>query len=903
MFNKRFLSLVFCLCYFLYHAISAEVIAAGDYSWVKPGDNVADNYLLVKVAEKQAPLKIEYNEGVPVSGISALDNVTVKFGVFKIEQTHQIMKKNLSNPWASHLTRWYSVYFPKETDIIEIKQALEQVAEIEFVEFRSKQKLRYCPNDEMYYRQWHFAYCGFDKAWEYSKGSESVSIGIVDTGIDMDVEENGERIIHEDLEANLWFNVGEDADNNGVYSPDDWNEQDDDDNGFVDDFFGWDITGDDNWPDDIWGAEDGHGTMVSGIASGVTDNEIGIASTGFSCKLMIAACYDENEPYWLGDAYAGILYCAQMEVDIINISWGYYENFNEHDNEIIQFAHEQGCIIIGAAGNDWEEYNQEDDVSDYPIAYDGVIGVASVTDEDIRAGFSNWGNLVDVVAPGERIYSCRPRNAYTSVSGNSAAAPIVAGLAGLLLSVNPDLNREQVLELMQNTAIDVSEQNADYPGIQYRIDAGALIFSLFPSFSLNSWELSEINGDSDHRFESGEEIAVTITLSNLQGFADASNVRVLLNSEDPAIEFSVNEIEIGELGNGENYEMNLENPFRFNISLSESHYSNLILTVEADQCSTEFELPFIIGQPYFLIVDDDDGENIDSLYHADLDQMSFINEIYCTENEELPGIDYLNEFDAIVWITGNDRNPLSDDEMEIMLNYLESGGYLILIGQYIGDDHADSGFLTNYLHIRHLNDEMPGENNIILGIEHNAISEGLTMLLGGEGGADNNNSPGVCEAINGGVPLFTYSDETTVAGTYFENDVFKTIYIGLALEAVTGQDSSSTRSGFFRNALGHFLSVEPDLSYEIPDVFILNPAYPNPFNSTTTISYSLPQPSNVRLSIYSLSGREIVTLINGKKAAGYYNVVWEASANPAGMYLLRMEAGSFYRTRKIVLVK
>jgi len=442
---KGFLGAVIFSCYlFLFNIVNVN--AANNSSWAKPGENVVDNYLLIKIAEQHAPLIIEYTDAVPTSGISTLNEVIVKFGVFKIEQRHRIMQKNLSNPYASHLTRWYTVYFPEDSYIFAIKQALEQVSELEFVEFRSKPKLRYRPNDPVYDDQWHLPYCGFDVAWDFTKGSKDVVIGIVDSGIDISVRNNGVYTVHEDLEANLWFNLGEDADGDGQYTPDDWNRQDDDENGYVDDFFGWDVTGDDNCPDDIWARMYSHGTLVAGTASGVSDNEIGIASGGFNCSLMNIACYDPEFSMMMGEnVYGGVLYCAQMGADVISLSWGGYEEFSEHDNEIIQFANEQGSIVIGAAGNDNVEYNFGEEITDYPIGYEGVIGVGSITNEDVRTDWSNWGNSVDIVAPGEVIYTCEPGNEYGEFSGNSAATPVVAGLAGLLLSVMPDLNSEQLL--------------------------------------------------------------------------------------------------------------------------------------------------------------------------------------------------------------------------------------------------------------------------------------------------------------------------------------------------------------------------------------------------------------------------------------------------------------------------
>ncbi|MCF7811356.1 choice-of-anchor D domain-containing protein [bacterium] len=103
--------------------------------------------------------------------------------------------------------------------------------------------------------------------------------------------------------------------------------------------------------------------------------------------------------------------------------------------------------------------------------------------------------------------------------------------------------------------------------------------------------------------------------------------------------------------------------------------------------------------------------------------------------------------------------------------------------------------------------------------------------------------------------------------------------------------------------ISEFLPVDELVKAKIPTGFILQPAFPNPFNSTTTITYGLSMATPTRIAIYDLTGREIVTLINDNVEAGYYNVVWNAAEFPSGLYICRMEAGGFYQSRKLVFVR
>ena len=89
----------------------------------------------------------------------------------------------------------------------------------------------------------------------------------------------------------------------------------------------------------------------------------------------------------------------------------------------------------------------------------------------------------------------------------------------------------------------------------------------------------------------------------------------------------------------------------------------------------------------------------------------------------------------------------------------------------------------------------------------------------------------------------------------------------------------------------------------LPEAFSLDRAYPNPFNPTTTLSFAIPVDSEVSLSIYNLQGRQVSTLIDGNMEAGYHSVVWNADAQASGVYFVKMVAGEFVITQKLMLVK
>jgi subtilisin family serine protease len=264
-----------------------------------------------------------------------------------------------------------------------------------------------------------------------------VIVAVLDTGIDKS---------HPDLEQNIWHNASEVA--NGL---------DDDGNGYVDDLVAWDFydyasNGGDNDVSD----GHGHGTHVAGIISAVADNNIGVAGISSKSKIMPVKFLNEKGMGSQAEAAMAIHYAVNNGAKIINCSWGYfYETQTLRD--AIAYATEQGVLVVAAAGNyDWDR-------PQYPASYDNVVGVAALTDANKRAGFSNYGNYIDIAAPGVGIVSTYKNHSYKAMSGTSQAAPMVSALGALMLAAEPGLNPLDLQNLMYASADDIlyPENNAD----------------------------------------------------------------------------------------------------------------------------------------------------------------------------------------------------------------------------------------------------------------------------------------------------------------------------------------------------------------------------------------------------------------------------------------------------------
>lgn len=308
------------------------------------------------------------------------------------------------------------------------------------------------PNDTYIGEQWALDKILAPQAWLIKKESPGVKVAIIDTGIDWR---------HEDLKDNIWQNLAEDADGDGqiiewsdslqqwIFDPGDENGIDDDGNGYIDDFVGWDFANNDNDPYD----GHGHGTSVAGVIGAKGDNGIGVAGITSNVELAALKYLDDEGNGRVCRAMEAIRYASMMGMSISNNSWGGESRCNALA-AIIDSVGQHGHLFIAAAGN--KDINN-DEIPYYPASYTAdlanVISVAATDRNDHLADFSHYGNSVDIAAPGVDIYTCDKNNTYDQYSGTSLAAPFVAGAAALLM----DLHKTKSIEDIRQTIISTAD--------------------------------------------------------------------------------------------------------------------------------------------------------------------------------------------------------------------------------------------------------------------------------------------------------------------------------------------------------------------------------------------------------------------------------------------------------------
>jgi thermitase len=267
-----------------------------------------------------------------------------------------------------------------------------------------------------------------EKAWTITKGSKDIKIAVIDTGVDYN---------HEDLKANIMVNELELNGTAGV---------DDDGNGYIDDTYGYDFANNDNDPMD----GHGHGTHCAGVI-GALHNSIGIRGVMADVQILPIQFLTKTGRGTLEGAIKAIDYAISRGVHIMSNSWG-GTGASIALTEAVERAESAGILFIAAAGNSRSD-NDTRPTMPANIKTESIISVGAMDGKGKRASFSNYGKeTVHVFAPGNKIYSTVQNNGYKDMSGTSMACPMVAGVAGLILSSEPNLTPVEVKQRLMSTA-------------------------------------------------------------------------------------------------------------------------------------------------------------------------------------------------------------------------------------------------------------------------------------------------------------------------------------------------------------------------------------------------------------------------------------------------------------------
>ncbi|MBI4117751.1 MAG: S8 family serine peptidase [Parcubacteria group bacterium] len=351
-----------------------------------------------------------------------------------------------------------------EGDQKQVLENLKNEESIDGIEMNGTYQIAFTPNDPALSEQWYLKTVRAQEAWDISQGSRDVVVAVIDSGVYID---------HPDLKNNIWKNIREIADDG----------MDNDNNGFVDDVYGYDFVDEKGTPTpqvkkESYFSEIGvsHGTAVAGIIAAQAHNQKGIAGLAFRTRIMGIRALDAQGYGDTATVLKAFEYAIDNGADVINMSFfGFSES--EFFNELLRKAHEKGIVVVAAAGNIPGGRNLNTQPG-YPVCslskqeVNYIIGVAAVDEDGYRAEFSNYGDdCVDINAPGTNFYSALYFNPSVGLnnfygdgwSGTSFSAPLVSASFALLKSLAPSLSVDEMQDMVLKNSYDNLTQNVSYP--------------------------------------------------------------------------------------------------------------------------------------------------------------------------------------------------------------------------------------------------------------------------------------------------------------------------------------------------------------------------------------------------------------------------------------------------------
>ena len=677
---------------FLKNVIITLSLLIGGSEFLLSNDKSETTFLFALKHNVQ-PLNISKNNDILLVDNSAIQDFINTHDIENIEPWLAGANEN-DYDGDIYLNRIYRVYIDQNRlDINHLILVMDAKSETIYAEPEYLRKPLYVPNDPAFGQQCSMPAVKAIQAWDFwdipnvMPGSgQEILLASVDTGVDY---------THPDLVESIWVNQGEipqyiiddlfeiiDTNGDGSLSSlelvseeimADLNQDgtinlkdifvegspyldgiDNDGNGYEDDLIGWDPAGQwgmvdpdpDPFPKVDGVATDGgtwaHGSHVAGILSATSDNGIGMASTVFNGKIISVKCSldgQSTDDPGISNGYDGILYAAKAgfyagTFTIINNSWG-GGGFSNSEQTVVNTAHNTyGAIVLAAAGNGNDSGNEEYS-SHYPSSYENVISVCAI---GCNGDWGNWATYhptVDLAAPGESIYSVIIGNGYASWAGSSMASPNAASCIGLLQSFYPEMDNDQLIDRILNTADRfIYDRNPEYETCngftgddclgKGMVDAyKAIGIDVAPNIAINSILLTEDTdtADGDGVINPGEHFWVQVNLENQEGWQDATDINAILSTDYEGVMININSAYCASLGSGESCAAQYDFALSNDVALGDIEFNILTTAIGPDNfefsATLNFEVNVSLNQAGFPV--DVSGELISSAAIVDFD--------------------------------------------------------------------------------------------------------------------------------------------------------------------------------------------------------------------------------------------------------------------------------------------
>lgn len=445
----------------------------------------AQNATISNYAEAQVIVKFKTDTSENINYIDKFKKGTLK------ELNNQISVSNYKITGNKKNKNTFIINYDASIAVEDVVQLYKNTNAFEYVEPNFVCSGNSIPNDPNFAsRQWSMVNNGtfplspatadadidMDLAWDLETGDPNLLVAVLDSGMKLD---------HPEFAGRIWVNTSETLD--GV---------DNDGNNYIDDVYGgWDFANNDNDPTD----DHGHGTNVGGIALATGNNGIGYAGVNWNSQIMAVKILDQNNSGFYSWMAEGIYYAVDNGVKVMNMSVG-GNSPSVTLEDAVNYAYANNVSLVVSTGNG-------DTALQYPSRYANSIAVGSTNPDDSRTSpffwsatsGSNFGPEIDVVAPGNYIYglSHTSNTNYNSYwGGTSQAAPHVAGLISLMVSIKPSITVDEINTILIQTSEDqVGPISEDTPGFDNYFGHGRI--NAFQALSSNLLSTTDFDSNSN----------------------------------------------------------------------------------------------------------------------------------------------------------------------------------------------------------------------------------------------------------------------------------------------------------------------------------------------------------------------------------------------------------------------
>ncbi len=493
-----------------YHLFGTEII---DRTIDQRGEHFT-GYVLNRIVVKfdAATMKAVHRETFRhgKTGVPPLDAIATRYKVKAIKtqfpgsKTRKLYRGNIVD-----LSGWHRIEFAEDIDPLSVVEEYKSAAGVIDAQPISIHAVFKIPYEQFYDRQWHLPKIQAPAAWDIETGNSTIIVAAPDTGVRYFAQDlggsNASYATPANVDGNMWINWAEKNGTPGV---------DDDGNGYVDDWIGWDFvaeatttcdsfedcTNQDNDPRDAHG----HGTHCAANLGALNNNgEAGSSLTGgwgngmpepqgYGVKVMAlrigwSASMGMAGYVEMDYAAEALHYAANKGARIASCSWG-SENTGGLGDAIDYFL-VHGGLIFKAAGNEGKDVSK---TGDYMCSRDDVICVAATDQNDCKASFSNYGSWIDISAPGTGIWNLvhiwydPAEDYFAAMDGTSMATPLAASVAALMWSVNPQLTAVQVRAQLYRSADNI-----------YGLSCNAAYSAKLGAGRINAYQAVQIDSDGD----------------------------------------------------------------------------------------------------------------------------------------------------------------------------------------------------------------------------------------------------------------------------------------------------------------------------------------------------------------------------------------------------------------------